>query len=454
MSFHIAPRRHMRALWSLAAAAVFAVTAPSPAQFGLSGGIGDAFRPAFTTRDIQLAEEMLNLDEAQRFILETLFDDYQAEFRTGVDSFRDRVANLRTEIDPENPDPGKIMRIVFGTIDEWRAESKVLAEQFVEDLKGLLNEQQMDLWPPFERRLFRLKFLRNGQLPAENLDLTVQVQSLQLDPPVVEELQPLLLEYETALHDALRKREDYLQSSQSELIEAIQSNNYDLGIEVADRQVTLREAVRDVNEKYTVSIAAALPEDAGKDFLTSVREATYPRVYRMIPAQRAFQAAKEIEGLSPETVEAINALEQDFVSELNTFNEHLVQVIRDYEPEKIKNKVEQAASRLSGETPRSLEDPTRDEFAKRNEISTRYMDLLKALLTPEQFAGLPGARRWLTPEERAAAGEATPVKRTPPKKILRGKSRNETLPSAIETKGGRGSSGGGESDGKEKGTPQ
>jgi hypothetical protein len=427
MPFPTARRALTRSLWSLAAAAVLAVTAPSPAQFGLSGGIGDAFRPAFTTRDIQLAEEMLNLDEAQRFILETLFEDYEAAFRTGVDGFRDRVAGLRTEIDPEHPDPGKIMRIVFGTIDEWRGESQVLADTFVEDLRSLLNEEQLQAWPAFERRLFRLKYLRNGQLPSENLDLTVQVQALDLPAPTVEELQPLMLEYEMALHDALSHREEYLRSSQNDLIEAIQSNNYELGIDVAERQVALREEVRDVNERYTMTIAAALPPEAGATFLTRIREATYPRVYRAIPAQRAFEAAKEIEGLSPETIEAITTLQRDFNAELDTFNERLVQVIRDYEPEKIKNKVEQAASRLSGETPRSLEDPTRDEFA-----------------------GLPGARRWLSPEERQVIGEA-PAKRPPPKKILRGgPTRDETLPSAIETQGGRSrSAGGGESDGKD-----
>jgi hypothetical protein len=411
-------------LWTLAAGAAVAVSAPASAQFGLAGGIGDAFKPAFTTRDIQLAETMLQLDEAQRFILETLYEDYEAEFRTGVDAFRDRVAAMRTEIDPQNPDPGKIMRIVFGTIDDWRAESKVLAEQFVEDLRGLLNEEQMQAWPPFERKLFRLKYLRNGQLPSENLDLTIHVINLKLDAGRMEELAPLMLEYEQVLHEALRRRESYLQASQAELIEAIQGNNPTLGIEVAERQVALRKEVRDVNERYTLTIASALPEDTSGTFLDKVREATYPRVYRLVPAQRAFKAAKELDELAAETLEAIVALEVDFLTELQGYNEHLVQIIRDYEPLKIKNKVEQAAGRLSGQIPQSLQDPTREEFAKRREISTRYMDLLKALLTPEQFASLPGARRWLSAEERAVFGDATSADRNIPKKMLREAPKN------------------------------
>jgi hypothetical protein len=400
-------------VWTLAAGAALAFTAPSPAQFGLAGGIGDAFRPAFTTRDIQLAEEMLDLDEAQRFILETLYEDYYAEFDTGVDAFRDRVTEMRGEIDPTNPDPGQIMRIVFGTINDWRAESKVLAEQFIEDLRGLLNEEQMQAWPPFERKIFRLKYMRNGQLPSENLDLTNYVQDLALDTGQLEQLQPLMLEYEETLHEALRRRENYLQSSQNELFSAIQVNDFQLGIDVAERQVELRKAVRDVNEQYTIAIAAALPAATGKVFRDRIREATYPRIYRMVPAQRAFAAAKEIEGISAETLEAINTLEQDFLRELEAFNENLMRLVRDYEPEKIKNKVEQATSRLSGQTPRVIQDPTREEFAKRREISNRYMELMKTLLTPEQFASLPGARRWLSPEERGAIGEAPDAKTLP-----------------------------------------
>jgi hypothetical protein len=399
-------------LWTLAAAAVLAVTAPSTAQFGLSGGIGDAFRPAFNSRDMQLAEEMLELDEAQRFILETLFEDYEAEFNTGIDAFRDHIAEMRKEIDPTDPDPGQVMRIIFGTINDWRAESKTLAEQFIQDLRGLLNEEQMEMWPPFERKIFRLKYMRNGQLPSENLDLTVYVQDLELDPFQERELQPLVLEYEQALHDALRRREDYLQASQGELISAIQAENFQLGVNVAERQVELRKAVRDVNEQYTAAIAQALPEDLGQTFLDRVRQATYPRIYRTVPAERAFQAAREIEGISPETLQAVIALEQDFLNEQGRFNEHLVQLVRQYEPEKIKVKVQQATSRLSGVTPPTLEDPTRKAFADRRDIADRYMEQLKALLTPEQFAALPGARRWLSPEERQTIGEEM----TPPKR--------------------------------------
>ncbi len=419
-ALQIGPAGIKRVLFSLAAAAAMVLTAPSSAQFGLAGGIGEAFKPAYTTRDIQLAVDMLKLDDAQKFIVETLFEDYDAEFRTGVDGFRERVASLRTEIDPGNPDPGQIMRVVFGTINEWQQESRQLGNQLTADIKGLLNAEQLETWPAFQRKLFRLKYLRNGQLPGENVDLLNDVIDLRLDPSQTEQLRGLIEQYEVALDDALRRRENYLQSSQNELINAIQAEDYGKGIEVAQRQVELRKAVRDVNEQYTLAIAAALPTGIGDQFVRTIRQRTYPRVFRVTPAERTLKAAEKLEDISEETREAVIELQQLYQTELESFNEQLVQMIRDHKPAEIKHKVEQASARLSGAVPQQLVDPTRDEFIKRREVGNRYIDQLKALLTPEQFASLPGARRWLQEDGPAAlAGKESPALRAKRSRLSR-----------------------------------
>ena len=391
-ALQIGPRR---TIGMAALGAAMVLTAPAPAQFGLAGGIGEAFRPAFTTRDVQLAVDMLQMDDAQKFIVETLYEDYDSEFRMGVDNFRDHVSGLRDEIDPGNPDPAKIMRVVFGTISSWQVESRELAEQFTMDLKGLLNEEQLETWPGFQRKLFRLKYLRNGQLPGENLDLINDVMDLDLAEQDLEEVKPILEEYEIALHEALRKREDYLQKSQNELINAITDEDYSVGLEVARRQVELRKMVRNVNEQYTLTLSAAVPNEAGIEFVQRIQQRTYPRVFRKTPAERILAAAVEIEELDEDTQEAIAELNLQYGAELTYFNQQLVQLIRDYKPQEIQHKVEQASARLSGASPNALVDPTRDRFVKRREIGTKYVEQLKILLTPEQFAALPGARRWL-----------------------------------------------------------
>jgi len=405
--------RFSRTTWSLAAIAALAFTMPTPAQFGLSGGIQDAFRPAFTTRDVQLAVDSLQLDDAQKFILTTLFEDYEAEFETGVNAFRTKIAGVREDLDPAAMnDPTQIMKIVFGTINEWREESRQLADQFTADLRDLLNEEQAAQWPAFERKLFRLKFLKNGQLPGETLDLMSDVRDLDLATEAMAQVQPLLDEYELRLDEVLRRREDYMQRSQTELIDAIQNSDYGLSVDVAERQVEYRKAVRDVNEQYTETIAARLPSEASETFMSRILERTYPRVYRKTPAQRAFEAAVEIEELDDKTRDAVVELNAAYLVELNAANGAIRAAIRDYKPKELTNKVQQAASRLSGAETAPLTDPSRDKFMERGQIDTRYMEQLRSVLTPEQFAALPSARRWLDPEDRAedARRRATPAK--------------------------------------------
>lgn len=396
----------MRAtLLTLVLATAAVVAAPVTAQFGLNAGIGDAFKPAFSSRDVQLAADMLDLDEAQRFILETLFEDYNVEFRTGVDAFRDRIAELRNEIDPDNPDPGQIMRVVFGNVDEWRAESQQIADRFVEDLQSLLNEDQLAKWPKFQRRLFRAKYLGNGQLSAESLDLVTEVTLLGVSAAQMEAVAPLLERYEIDLDEALRQREQFLSESQAELIKAVQEDDPRVGMSVAQGQVELREAVRNVNERYVEILAAALPAESSEQFLQTIREKTYPRIYRPTQADRVFKAALLIPDLSPETKDAIQEVYTQYLSELDTFNARLVEMVRTHEPKEIRNKVEMASARLSGGQIERLVDPTREAYGERRDMAQRYVDQLRSLLTPEQFSKLPGSRRWLSPEERAAMAE-------------------------------------------------
>jgi hypothetical protein len=384
-------------MWS--AAAVLAVSSAAQAQFGLSGGMVDAFRPAFSSRDVQIAVDMLRLDETQKFIVETLFEDYETGFRTGVDGFRDKVAALRDQIDPNSPDPSQVLKAVFGSMKTWRDESKRLADTFMADLKALLNQDQLAAWPSFERKLFRLKYLSGGQLPGESLDLTTMVLDLKLDEGQADKVKPIMEQYEVQLDDALHRREQYMQTSQDALLEAIQEKNYQIGEEVADRQIELRKGVRDVNEQYTVLVAAVLPADVGPGFVRTIREQTYPRIFRKIPAERAFEAAVKIEGLDPKTQQAVESVARAFTTELDALNEHFMQLARNYKPEELKYKVTMATRQLSGADAPKLEDPTRDATARRNEIANRYMEQLKSLLAPEQFAALPGAKRWAEPDE-------------------------------------------------------
>ncbi len=392
------------ALLGVAATLALAPAAPAPAQFGLEGGYQDAFRPAFGSRDVQMAVDALKLDEGQRFILETLFEDYNSDFQAGVDGFRQSIADLQNQLPagagPEGVDVNLVMRVVFGSMEKWRLDSRVLADQFLVDIRDLLNDEQLAMWPSFDRRLFRTRHLSNGRLGGENIDLLSMVDDMDLEPSVRGPIQSILDEYEVRLDEALRKREGYVQEAQPRLIEAVQDPNSKIPVDIAERQAALRVAVRDVNEQYAAAIAAGLPPETGATMLQTFRERMHPKIFRKTEVQQLFEAARKIEELSDETRTAIVALEGQYLVELAGFNERLLQSVHEFQPREFVQKALDAQQRLQGGTPQRPEDPLRDELAKRREMGTKYVEQLKALLTPEQFAALPGARRWAIPQEQ------------------------------------------------------
>ncbi|MCH8165025.1 MAG: hypothetical protein IH889_05395, partial [Planctomycetes bacterium] len=156
-----------------------------------------------------------------------------------------------------------------------------------------------------------------------------------------------------------------------------------------------------------VTIADALPEEIGQRLVASIREGMYPRIYRPTHAQRIFKAVKKLDGLSEEILEAIESLEELFLSELGSFNNRLEGLIKEQQPSELKSKLEKVAAR--GAQPKSTGEAVREEFRKRQAMSDRYVNQLRDLLTPEQFASLPGARKWIEPSRgpraKGAAGK-------------------------------------------------
>lgn len=392
-AFQAALGRISTTLTCLAIGAAMIVTPSADAQ-NTSGAFAGLREPGYTSRDIQLAAQILELNEQQTSILRTLFEDYRAEFNTSREAM---FTGIVDEIQGLEPD--EVLVAVTATVDRWGKQSNLLAEQLMGDLQTLLSEDQTAMWPVFTRKLYRTKYLPKGQLSGERLDLQNVLRELNLDAAQTEAIQPILDRYEIALYDALKAREDAIEGSRATLMEAIR-NQTDVSQSVVQRELGYRKAVRDVNEQHAQEISTALGPEVGAEFMKRMQQRTYTRIFRTTRTERIFKAAAELEGLDTDVLEAIASLEQSYTSELALFNDRLVQMTREFEPESILAK----AGRRSGATPPA--DPVRVELGKRREMGDRYINQLKGLLTPEQFAALPGAGRFEA--GGPAAGASTP----------------------------------------------
>lgn len=407
MSLLQSVRQIKHAALVLALSAAAAVTSPTSAQFGEAMGITRLMAPEYLRRDLVIFEQGLQLDEAQRLIADAMFNEYELQITQGVENMRQRFEDLRPEL--AGASEGDVMKLVFRPFKEWAAERENLNQQFLENIKVLLTPEQLERWPAFERRLFREKKLVDGRLSGESINLFDIVRDMHLSPQVRAQIEPILDEYSIQLDEALRRREAITAGPANQMLLALEAQDSQKTLAAYQSLIDRRVQVRNINDTYIDLIADALPSDLGMELRRNALERGYPRVFRTTPVQRIFAAAKELPDLEPGILQAIIAIEAGYLSELEDLNQILLNAVRQYEPVEQRHQAEAVANRMAGRQTSKPDDPTKDLFLRRDNLSRDYTRQLHALLTPEQFAQLPGGYRWIEEPTRQPQVVSPPV---------------------------------------------
>jgi hypothetical protein len=275
----------------------------------------------------------------------------------------------------------------------WQAQKAQLRAKFVDDVQTTLSQNQQQLWPAIDRRMYRERTLPQGRLSGESVDLMQILHEAAPESGARQAAAPALQDYEINLDAALRRRNEYLASSDQDLLAASEAGDQAKAASIITRQVELRLAVRDVIEQSAAAVAALLPPEQGARFTQLAREKGYSRVYRPTQAQRLINAAKEISDLEASVLQAVNDLDRAYQGELGPANEQLVQVIRTAEP---KGMIDRVARQFTPKGDQAAEQPAQEEedpiqkgFRARSEMGQRYIQQLQGLLTPEQWTKLP-----------------------------------------------------------------
>lgn len=389
----LVPGLRTRLIHVLALVASLGVTAPGQGQLGQAAGFAGLMRQDFIRRDLVIFKEVLALDDSQRVIVAALFEDYQDSFAAGLAEMREEFQGLTQKL--QTNDLERIMTLIFVPFEKWGPEKEQLRIGFMENVKILLTEDQLAQWPALERQLLREKTLSKGEFSGEKINLLNMVRDMHLEEPVLVSIQPLLLQYGMELDRVLRRRNSVISSTQGTLIKALRQNDGEIGTEVIDRQIKARLAVRNTNDRYTELIAAALPAEIGREFLRKVRARSYPRVYRKTSVERILKAAIEIPELEADVRRDVRDLYAVYVGELDRFNENVRRSLREAEPVIKRERAAQFRVRGSGQRPKRTPDPTRAAFKERREMGAGYVKQLEGILTPEQFAALPGAHQFI-----------------------------------------------------------
>lgn len=439
-----------------------------PRGMGGMREIRELLAAEITRRDMPLFVEELQLDDGQEAIVESLLVDYEDTFSDGSEvvqadlmdlgrsmmqsfmgggamgdmreRFRERAETVRAEIEEmeangeelseeerrevwrsrmtemqgemmeEAMDSGAfdeargIMTEMLDILEDWITQRKALRATFVSNLEAQLSDDQLVLWPAFERYLVREKSLPKGRLSGEEVNLFTIVDEMEFEEASYQLLEDLLDEYEMAIHEALVVRDEYLLTSAPMLYKAIRDGDVKDAERVMQQQLRYREAVRNVNDRFRDLLVEALVVEEEKErFRNAVLTEAYDRIYGTTWGERSFNAALEDMELSPETLENVLNLQLAFLEQLAAQNQSLVFKLRDTEAERQVEEGTRFVSVMSGDLSRGMpwgggrnrdrgEDPYRDAMQQRNDMEQGYVEQLRSLLTPEQQEALPARR--------------------------------------------------------------
>lgn len=388
---------------ALIGVALIGVTTLTGTAWGQSGGFGRAFHPEVTPRDMVVFHDYLDLADEQRFVIEVLIEEYTEDVRAAVDDMRESMTQSVENVESDNPQ--RLLDLIMEPINEVRAKREELTEEFYNDVKLQLSDEQLEQWPALERKLLRLSALQSSQLSGEGLDLLDELNRLDLGENIRQSISMFEQDYEMQLDELLRRRENRLGELETQKIRAITSGDGDRARQLIDEELGLRTAIRDHNLEYVDVLASSLPSNAADEFVDNVMSRAYPRVYRQSHVELMFEHARELEDLEESVYEAVAQLHSRYEIELDDINDQIVRAIQQHEPGQLKDRMTRRVDR-SAVNRRSTDNPVREKYRERDEMNRQYVNELRNLLTPEQFRELPGSSQALAELRRGPRGQA------------------------------------------------
>lgn len=426
-------------------------------------GMAQALHPDILSRDLKLIAETLDLDAGQVAVLEALFDGYAESFQAGAESLREkmraveparavlsdadqeRLTELREQIERVRED----MRVRFNeaeseeermaiqedyrqtiqaiqremeelsqpkveeralqaamkemgdAIQVWLVEKAELRNQFMEDVRSILREEQEPAWPSFERTMHREKSLPLGRLSGEKLDLVRLVETLSLTAEDEEKLRPVLDAYEQTLDSALRQRDAAITRHTMESRQLAASGRIDSAEQLVEQMVQQHEAVRDLTLRYAAQIAGVLPDEQAASFRERVERQAFPRMDQRSAAERAIIAAQALPDIDDETRTALGELRTQYEAEVAPIRDELRRATVELEPQRVRQSELASLYSIARDSEgRGVIDPEEQEndpvlriYEKQRQLDQSYLNQIRALLTPDQAKRIPGVSR-------------------------------------------------------------
>lgn len=424
---------------------------PAPAQQRMMlPEVSRFFKPDYSVREAEAFEAAFGLDARQKLLLETLLQDYETDFLVGVTKLRGDLSSLQplpadvrssydreqakvredmktllktiqehqsdpdyrdklteykrqlqermnqhhdtiTSIVPERLTREKILSIgesMLARLDPWFEERDRIRGSFLKGLNTILNDEQLVRLPSFERSRRRERYLNQGLLSGESVDVWKILRKMSLDPATSSNLQPMMTGLEMRLDEALQSRNDVMDRAVPELFRALHSDDVSRCIVLFDRELESRQNVRASIDDMARQITAQLPAGKADIFFHDVLRDGYPRLYQPTRTHRLLDRAANLRNLDAETTTSVQQLRALYLLELTDVTDELYQLLPQVEPMLERQRLAQRYALKVEPSQPELGVKLQAGFIRRTEVDQKYRDSLKDLLPEAAWSTL------------------------------------------------------------------
>ncbi len=363
---------------------------------GFGGGMDGGLVAPIGKSDVDTMAKMLSLSADQKTAADVLLESYLAEHAKRADVMRaaqeaaraafreDRDFSAFTDLAPKMEAFGK--------------ENAAQEAQLLENIKSVLDKDQLQKWPSWERAHRRAGSMNRGMLAGERADLIQIVDRLRLPEPTVASLAQTLEAYSMELDRAIVARDEVQRAAMEEgkglrdLFGKGGGDMTEMMKKVDELMKRGREAslpVRDINRRYAKQIEATIAGINAADgarFGMEFRKASFPDVYRERYTDRALAAAAAMDDLDKGQREGIAALKEQYRRDCAPMEQAAEKAAEDAEAN-----FSLTGMMGGGGMMRMMggDEATQAARKARRELDTATLDRLKAILTPDQAAKLP-----------------------------------------------------------------
>ncbi|MFU8828045.1 MAG: hypothetical protein ACNA8P_01265 [Phycisphaerales bacterium] len=379
--------------------AILALACPAIAQFGSAGYGNPVLRvsetPPFTRADIRIMDSILGLTPEQRELTEALYSDFFERYRAEATEVRLELADLVEEaaitqkqellIDTGNT-----------TVAAWNTRRDEFRAQFVEDLRLLMDQNQIQLWHKVVRELRRKDRIGDGRIAGESIDLIrlidARVEAWADNEPLVEELE----RYAERIDRAIVARTRALDNEEAKNFWELQRENPETALKLQAEALALRERVLRINTDTLSRLGTLLSAEDIHQVRTAFYEQSVAGAIPDSPIAQRIEAARTLPTLTAEQRERmaphLERYDSGSLDMKRTLFEALSQTQIDVVPQRLKAEIERQAAGEDFISDRSLTQPQPlldDAMRKRLERERIAWNAIRAVLTPGQLAELP-----------------------------------------------------------------